>query len=374
MKKEYPKFKRGEVEKLFKKLPESEKNSLEDYLTWRTARGCGDIKLKDVRRTIIQIRNIIEKPFKDFKELTEHTQLVVLIKKSYFSNDVKKNMLIEINNLFSYTLLSLWDIRFKDLYSCKKKKGEGSETGYKYENDLITTEEVEKMFQLEKDLFWRTFLLVEDVTGMRIIETRHIQNKGITFNQDKTSTIEIFMTKIGKPKVVFLDMQTTDFIKKLQETQKNENDFGKYLFHSPKKPDIPIHKNAVNKWFKELSIQAIGKHHKPYELRHKRATALYKLSKQGRISEFATLRLMGHSRSMRERYDKEPKKEEIKILKEQAFKELSPEKEHQLETKIKELTRSIEILNKRVEMWESSYEFPKGKRINKPVELINRRK
>jgi hypothetical protein len=155
------------------------------------------------------------------------------------------------------------------------------------------------------------------------------------------------MTKNAKPKIVFTDKQTTDFIKKLIEEQKNNKTSGKYLFHSPINPNVPIHKNSVNKWFKNLSIKATGRHIKPYFLRHKKATTLYKLAKNNKIAESTALRLMGHSRSLMERYDHTPTDEEIEILKSQAFvTELSPEKKHEIEVKLDKVIKENESIIK----------------------------
>jgi len=333
MLKTYPKFKRFEVEEIYKKLSDSEKKLITDYLFYRES--CGLQKTDEVRRTILKIKKIIECDFKDFKELEQHTRLVVLIKKSDLAYSVKQNMKIDLNNFFGEYLFSdWWSAKFRRIYSNKNgKKGDSSKP--KKDTIIVTDDDIKKMLIKENSTYWRTFLLLQDVTGMRTKECRTTELSKITYNNDKTSTIEVYMTKTGKTKIVFADTETTTWIKKLIEEHKTMGKIGKYLFPSRHNSNIPISKDIVNKWFRKLAIGATGKHLIPYGLRKKKATLLYGLAKNNKIAESTALRLMGHSKSQMGVYDMTPKDEEIKILKSQAFNiEVSPEKKHELEIKL----------------------------------------
>jgi len=242
MLKQYPKFKRLEVEKVFKKLPKTEQKLINDYLFYRKSRGLSDGSASDLRRYIIQVRKIIDCNFKSFNKLENLSRLSVLINNSYLSNEVKKNLRINLSNLFKY-LFPDWRSKFMELdcFSNKSKKGEQSENGVISEADLPTDKEIEKMLQSEHSTFYKTFLLYHS-TGLRTIETRKTEIKNINFDVDGSSRIEIFMTKTGKKKFVFADKQTTDYIKKLIEELKNTGRLGKYLFPSPKDISNPISK------------------------------------------------------------------------------------------------------------------------------------
>ena len=208
--------------------------------------------------------------------------------------------------------------------------------------DIPTTEEYNKMLESETRVFWKTFLEVLEATGLRIIELRRLQNDKITINDDNTSTLEIFQTKTGKKKFVFLNARLTEDIKSFQQQQKHKDNYGKFLFHSPINGDTPIHKNSVNKWFKELSIKATGKHFKPYGLRHKKATQLYRLANENKISEDAVLKLMGHGKSIKDKYIHIKEEDRIKILKSQAFREKVKTKEEiRLEKKVDKLNQDF---------------------------------
>ena len=86
----YPKFKRLEVEEIYKKLPKSEQKLITDYLFYR--QSCGLQRTSDLRRAIIQIRQIIDCNFKDFNDLNQHTRLVVLIKQSHYPARLNKTI------------------------------------------------------------------------------------------------------------------------------------------------------------------------------------------------------------------------------------------------------------------------------------------
>lgn len=337
MLKNYPKFRRNEVETIYKKLSSSEKKFIEDYLFYRRANGLNtEGKVKDLRRSIIQIRHIIEVPFKEFDTLEKLNKLSVIIKESYLKPNTINPILVDLRNLFMYTFDD-WSSRFKGLkcFSYKNKDAD------KLKN-TIPDEDFENILKTEKGTFYKTFLLYENATGLRIKEARETENDKIKFNDDGTATIQIFMTKTSKPKIVFTDPQTTDYIKKLQEEQKNSGNYGKYLFHSPQFKDRPISKNAVDNWFRKLSFRATGKYYILYSLRHKKATKLYNLSKENKISEFTALRLLGHAKNMMSSYDHTPLEDEIKILKEQAFRtEISTERKHELEIEIDNLKKMM---------------------------------
>jgi len=346
MLKQYPKFKRGEVDKIYKKLPKTEQKLIQDYLFYRQAGGLTNTS--DLKRLMIQIRHIINCNFKDFKTLEQHTRLIVLIKESYLSNETIPNIKINLNNFFGEYLFSgWWDRKFRKIYSNKKLKGDGSENTNI--NNIPTDLEIEKMLKSETSIFYKTFFLIQEVTGMRTKECRCIELDKVEFNSDGTATIEIYMTKTGKTKIVFTDKQTTDYIKKLIEELKNLNRYKKYLFPAPKDINKPIHKNTINKWFRSLSFRATGKYYKNYSLRHRKSKMLYELSDKNIISENTALKLLGHGRSQKERYVNRAKEEDIKILKEQAFNtEVSPEKKAELEQKLENYKKELDRVKKLV--------------------------
>jgi integrase len=176
MLKEYPKFKRGEIEKIYKNLDKSQKEELDRLLLYREGRGLNNTKLKDIRRYLLQEYHIIGGTFKkEISNETEATKLSLLIKKSHYSKDVKINLLIDTANTLRY-IHSDWAIRFKDLEMFSPKqfnKGDGSEPK---DYDLLSDEDIKKIYRAETTLYWKCFFKVLEQTGLRIKEARTIQN------------------------------------------------------------------------------------------------------------------------------------------------------------------------------------------------------
>lgn len=344
----YPKFKRGEIQSIRKKFPKQTKEFLEEYFEYRKATGLKD--LSNLERYVCHIRYIIQKPFNQFEDYKEHIKLINIIKDSSLSDGVKFNILIDMNNLFEYVFPVIWkrENKFKELYCGKKgKKGPIFVKPAFDESDLPTKEEIDKMLQSENNLSWKTFILLLAGTGARQIEIRFIENSKIIFDSDGTSRIEIWMTKVERTKYVFPDVNTTTYIKKLQEELKNKDKFGKYLFPSIYKKDgTPMTKSNVCDRIGDLSERAIGRRISPHKFRHLKATNLYRLVKENKISENTALALLGHGKSMMATYDHMPEEEELAILKKQSFNPEMPKKEKdKMQKEIDFLKDKVEALN-----------------------------
>jgi uncharacterized alpha-E superfamily protein len=117
----------------------------------------------------------------------------------------------------------------------------------------------------------------------------------------------------------------------------------------------PINKTTVSMWMRELGDKALGKSIWNYLLRHSRATELYRLAKQGKISKDTAIEFMGHSEDMSNIYTHLDSKEIKEMLKNQVYKleDLPEEKKHELEIRIegqeklmKEMKHSNEKLAK----------------------------
>lgn len=351
MLKTYPKFKRGEIEKIFNGLSKESQDEINNYISYRESTGLEDSR--DVKRYIIQIRHIIECDFKKFDKLNDVVNLSKLIKDSYLSESVKSNLKINLKNLFQY-IHPDWMPRFMGLkcFSNRKPKGKDSEEKtetYKPE-DLPTEEDDKKILQTEKSNYWKTFFMIHSQSGNRTIETRTIKNDKITFSKDGGCEIEIFMTKTGNKKFNILNNQAADFIRKLQQEQRNTGTLGKYLFHSVHNhkadPNKPISKNAVNEQYRIMTKKATGRIINPYAWRHRKGTEVYTLSTENKISKDVAAQLMGHSSDMAPTYVHRPDEKTIQILKQQLKNiniEISPERKHELEIKVEQLEKQMKL-------------------------------
>lgn len=345
MLKEYPKFRRGEIEEFYKKLPAKEKKSIEEYLTYRKARGVGtENKLKDIRRYILHLRYILEEPFEKI-DLAKLRGLLAVINSSRLTNYVKNSVKTDLKNFLKY-LFKDWSIRFSNLEDIKLNTNKRNEEKINSQT-IFSKEDIEKLMKHETRLFYKAFLITQYEAGLRTIETRFLKWKDISFNVDgDISEINIYSTKTAHSRVVFVK-EATFYLKKLKEEQENLKINSIYVFYSKSNPNKPIGKSIINKWFRNLTKKALGREGWCYLLRHSRATELYRLAEQNKISKEIAIKFMGHSEDMSKVYTHLDKKEIKEMLKSQVYKfeDIPEEKKHKLEEEIEALKKKIKLLD-----------------------------
>lgn len=339
MLKEYPKFERGEIEEFYKRLSKNEKSMLNDYLAYRKARGItSEEKLKDVRRYILHIRYILQKEFEGM-DLKELRNLLAIIGCSKLSNYVKNTIKTDLKNFLKY-LFPDWSSRFANLEDIKLISNPRNEKKLNSQA-LLQKEDIEKVMKHETKMYWKAFFIIQYEGALRTKETRFLKWDDIKFNVDgDISEINIYSTKTKRARTIFVK-EGTYYLSKLKEEQENLGKKGVYVFHSKRDINKPIDKATVSGWFRDLTKRALGREGWNYLLRHSRATELYRLAKQGKISKDTAIEFMGHSEDMSKVYSHFDKKEIKEMLKNQVYKleELPEEKKHELEKEINEIKK-----------------------------------
>lgn len=347
MLKSYPKFKRGEIEKVYKNLSKAEKKILEDYLNYRRARGItSEPKLKDTRRFILQFRKIIEKDFNKF-DLEDFRKYFALVASSHLKDTSKIELRVNIKNFLKY-LFKDWSLRFNDFDGLKSGTPQKNEERINSQN-MFKHEDIEKCIKAETKLYWKAFLLTQFEGGLRTKEVRCLKWDDVKFNVDgDLSEIKIYATKTKKARTIFIE-KATFYLKQLEQEQENTKDKGVYIFHSKKDINKPVDRGTISMWFRRLTKKALGEERWNYLLRHSRATELYKLAKEGKISKDTAITFMGHSEDMSKTYTHLDTDEIKEMLKNQIYKieDLPPEKKDEYEKRIEELEKVVALLKKR---------------------------
>jgi len=338
-------------EQLHAKLPPREKETLNkfyDYMLISASEG----RAKENIRECLRLREVVGV---DWSKITlEDLRYFLLeLKKSSFA-DLFKNKIKAFVQKFLKWKFKDWSERFDDFEDVKfnsdaeRKKPIIPET-------LLTEEEIEKMIEAEKSLFWKTFLKVQYSGGLRTLETRSLDWSKITFNDDDFSTIKVSSKKnvnaTPKEREIPLGKGATYFLLELKKQQKSLGISSKWVFPSPRDPTKHISK-AVNSWFRKLSKKVIGREEVNYSLRHKKATELKSLIKKNQMSLDNATDFMGHSEKMfNKTYSHMDKKDIVKIMQEQiyGFKPISEAKKHKLEIKVDKLKKNIEVLQKNLQ-------------------------
>lgn len=338
--KEYPKFERGQIEEVYNKLSSSEKKTLQEYLEYRKARGVNtEDKIKDIRRIIIQLRFILQKPFTKM-DLKDLRGLIVVIN-TIESNYSKNNLKVDLKNFLKFVFPD-WSLRFSGFDDIKLGKN-GMNQEKINSNTLIKKEDIDKLIKHETKLFWKAYLLTQYEGGLRTKETSSIKWDELKLNVDGDITeLNIFSTKTKNARTVFLE-KSTHYLKLLQEEQEHSNNKGIYVFHAPKDKNKPIHKSTVNMWFRSLTKKVLGVQRWNYILRHSRATELYSLAHENKISKDTAIKFMGHSDDMSKTYTHLDSKDVKEMLKNQVYKieDLPKERQHELEKKVDELEKKL---------------------------------
>ena len=344
MLKQYPKFGRGQVEKIYKSLSKKEKAIIENYLNYRRARGSEvEKKVKDIRRFILQIRHIIQKEFSKIN-VDDFRNLFSMINTSYYKDSVRFELKITIKNFLKW-LFNDWSVRFNNFEGIKNGNSGINEEKINSKN-LFKIEDIEQCMKAETTMYWKAFFITQYEAALRTGETSGLKWSDIKFNVDNDiSEINIYATKTKKARAVFVE-KGTFYLKQLEEEQKNTNKKSIYCFPARTNLDAPINKSTISNWFRRLTKKALGVERWNYLLRHSRATELYRLAEQGKISKDTAIRFMGHSEDMSKIYTHLNSDEVKQMLKDQVYKleDIPEEKKHELEKEITYLKQAIKEL------------------------------
>lgn len=333
MKKEYPAYKKGELERIFSNLHPKEKATINDFISY-CGIGAGERKLKDIKRSIIQFRDIIQKSF-DKLELEDIRGYLSVLNKSDREKYTKNGIKVYLKRFLKWKFKD-WSKRFDDLKDIKlhqafneKKINEGT---------LLTREQIEKIMNKEKNLSKKTFFITLYESGLRPNELASSKWKDINFNVDgELSELHIYATKTSKARTIFV-RDATFWLKKLKEYSQSE-----FIFPSAMNRNEPISRSTSWYWVQEMG-KAIGLKIYPYLLRHTRATELYK-SVPTKIAQ----KFMGHGKDMSDLYShlssSDLKESLLKSV--YMFDKLTPEKKHGLEKEVEMLKERFKEIEKK---------------------------
>jgi len=290
---------------------------------------------------------MVGKPIKEIK-LQDLKDFLLKLKEAkfsdYYTNDVKNFVSRFIKDQFpdwSARFNNLEDIKY-DSEPIRKKKIENE--------DVLSKEDVEKLGKAEKDIFWKTFLMLQYEGAQRTGETRATSWDSIDTKEGDTYWLTITSKKNrkGKDKERIVPLQQSIFyLEELRKIQKEQGIKSKYVFPSKKNPAIPISSGTANLWFRRLVLKVLGKHSTNYILRHSKGEEYHIRVRDNQMSKENATRVMGHSEKM---FDRIYSHADKKLLKEQLKKQIlnieyvEPEKKAELEKEIEKLSNEIKIM------------------------------
>jgi len=324
MRTDYPKFERGELEKIFSKLNSKEKQTIKEFISY-CGISAGKRKTDDVRRSLIQFRYIIGKDF-DKITLDDLRGFLSILNKSDREKYTQNGIKVYIKRFLRWKFKD-WVVRFDELKDIKLVKAFNEKKIN--ENTLLKKEQIESIMNKEKDITKKTFFITLYESGLRPIELRNLKWKDITFNINKKglSKLSIYATKTAKSRSVFIQ-EATYWLEKLREEKQSD-----YVFYSRENKNTCISKSLATLWIQQMG-KKIGIKIFPYLLRHTRATELYKTAPAKIVQKF-----LGHSREMSDLYSHLSSEDVEKMVSETIYdvEHLTPEKKADYEARIKDM-------------------------------------
>jgi integrase len=342
--KEYPTFKRGEVQNKYNKFSSEDKKIIDSFLKYVSITSQSKNRIKNNLRSLAEFRIITGKELQE-TNLEDLRIFLSLLSGSNKTQATRNDLKASVKRFLKWHFKD-WSKRFDNLSDIKLVVRMNEE---KINADTLPKkEEIEKIMKEERSLFWRTFFITLHESGLRPNELRNLKWSNIKINAEgDISEINIFATKTHRARSVYVKEATKYLLmyKKKQQEQGLTNDL---VFPAPRDKNRPIGKNNVSEWLRSISKRVLGRSIYPYMLRHTRATELYT---NAGIPDKIVQKFLGHSKSMADVYTHLSNKDVKEALGKTIynFEELPPEKKSELEERIKNLEtkekNSQEVVN-----------------------------
>jgi integrase len=329
---------------IYNSLAPTERTILDKFKDYMLI-SASESRSKEAVREIVRFREVLGKNL-DKIDLEDMRYYLLQLKQSSFADHSKNKIKGYIQRFLRWKFKD-WSLRFDNFEDIKynsdaqRKKEISSKT-------MLKPEEIEKLIEAEKSLFWKTFLKVQYTGALRTGETRALTWDAIKFNDDNFCYIRVLSKKnknaTNKERTIPLDKGATYFLLELKKQQKTLGIDTKWVFPSPHNPNKHISKGA-NDWFKRLTKKVLGREVTNYTLRHTKATELKEKVKRNEMSLDNATEFMGHSERMfNKTYSHMDKEDVVKIIQEQlyGFKPLSDDEKSELEV----MKKRIELLGK----------------------------
>jgi len=338
MRKTFPSFRRGQSFEEFDKLPKKDKEDIQNYLKYVSITSSSATRLENNKRTLINLRYTIEKSF-DKITLEDLREYLSMLNSSKNTNSSQNEYKATTKRFLKWKFKD-WSERFQDLSDIKlhmKINEEKINAG-----TLLKAEDIKKIMNTEKQLFWKSFFISLYESGLRPIELRQLLWKDVRLEIEGDLTeIHIFATKTSKARSVYVK-EATFYLKKLKESSDCP-----LVFPSVKDHTKPLDKGVVANWLKRLSLKALDRPVTPYLLRHTRATELYT---NANIPDKIVQKFLGHSKSMSDVYTHMSNEDVKESMGNSVYNidDMPREKKHELELKVERMEKQLFEISKKL--------------------------
>ncbi len=348
MKNEYPSYEKGDTNILEKNLKGKDKEVFEKFMTFVSA-NAGKQKQMDRRKDILQIHDVMEKPF-DSWDYNDLTGFISILNKDSRKVWTKKGILITLT-IFLRWQYDDWFVRFKNLDLIKKLQRQlKPNTNEKYNKDTMpTAEELDKMIRSASKIWHKLWIsmVAEAGTPFAVQSKLTWKDVDIDMPEDGITTLKYFREKNDHDFIFPLGKTTTYYLKQWQQEYPypdiKKSDL---IFPSPTDREEPIRQSSIHTMLNVIAKKAgIDKKIYQYLIRHHVLSDSY-----AKMSEEVHRKLYGHKpgSKMTAFYSHQDSDDTLKKALEllHKVKPLSKEEKNritQLELKIKKLEKNLEI-------------------------------
>lgn len=350
MKNEYPSYEKGDTNILESNLKGKDREVFEKFMTFVSA-NAGKQKQMDRRKDILQIHDVMEKPFISW-DYNDLTNFVVVLKEDSRQAWTKKGILITLS-IFLKWFFEDWSARFRNLDLIKKLQRQlVPDSSKKYNKDTMpTAEELDKMIRSASKVWHKLWIsmVAEAGTPFAVQSKLTWQNVEIDKPEDGITTLKYFREKNKNEFIFPLGKTTTYYLKQWQQEYPYPNiKKTDLIFPSPTDREEPIRQPSIHTMLNVIAKKSgIDKKIYQYLIRHHVLSDSY--VRDG-MTEEVHRKLYGHKpgSKMTSFYSHQDSDDTLKKALEllHKVKPLSKEEKNritQLELKIKKLEKNLEI-------------------------------
>ncbi len=282
MKRKYPRYEQGELNKIGKKISAKDKEVLDLFLK-KSSITASPKRVEKIKKILFQVIDVTQKSILDLNKETIN-EFLSLLNNSDKSNSTKDEIKIYLKQfiLWHYADLSLVE-------NIKAGSRKGLNPKKITENNLLTEKDLTKMLRFAQSFKDKAYLLLVFWSGARPQEILNLKWKDIKF-EDKVADVILYSGKTGQGRTFPVVGET---MKALWEWKQH------YPFPDVKSDDFifvsrwrgqSMTTAGLNKMLRRMSkLAGIEKDVWNYLIRHTRATRLYEELPQQIVEK-----LMGH--------------------------------------------------------------------------------
>ena len=347
MKPKYPDYKKEGTARIEKSLSLADKKIFNSFLTF-AGTNAADKKVRERKAELLQMRDIFEKPFNQWREENVNGFLHIL-KRDGRKPNTQIGILSTLQLFLKWKFRDDWFTRFHNFETIANyRRGltplRRSKHKQLYNKDTLpTAEEIDKMIRACLNVRDKLYISMMAEAGLppKVITELKFENIKIDSPEPNISTLTYYRSKNNEEFVFPFGKNVTQYLKEWKQYYSYPNGSASdFIFPSPTNRKKSI--NPINMYFvlKTASKRAgLSKPIFPYLIRHKVLSDRHRT-----MPEEIHRKLHGHveGSGQTKSYSHQDDKEEVlaealKLIHD--VKTIAPEKKHELEKRIEELEK-----------------------------------